>query len=129
MCLLASSCTNQCQLYYILEKPLAPGALGLNAFNHPGKFQVNYVFSAPPALIPLVLSKLLVEYMLSQSRLLILVVPCWMEAPWLPTVLRMLEDISNQFPIIKDIVTDDSVGWVLKDLPLLHLTLCLLSDM
>ena len=34
--LLASSHTNQCQHYYILENPLPLGALGLNAFNHLG---------------------------------------------------------------------------------------------
>ena len=32
--LLASSQTNQCNLYYSEEHPLLPGALGLNAFNH-----------------------------------------------------------------------------------------------
>ena len=36
----------------------------LNAFNHPWTFQVSYVFP-PPALIPLVLSKFLVEHVTS----------------------------------------------------------------
>ena len=27
---------------------------------------------------------------------------CWMEAPWLPTVLNMLADVPQQCPIIKD---------------------------
>ena len=38
MDLLSSSCTNQYQLYYTLEKPLFPWAMGLNAFNHPWEF-------------------------------------------------------------------------------------------
>ena len=44
-----------------LGKLLPAGALGLNMFNHQWKFQVGYVF-LPPALIPLVLSKFLVEH-------------------------------------------------------------------
>ena len=46
-----------------------------------------------------------------------------MEASWLHTVLNMLEDIPHQCPIMKALVTDVSVGWMLKGLPLLHLTL------
>ena len=90
--LLASSHSTQCQHYYILETSLPPGALELNAFSHPWTFQVSYVFP-PHALVPLVLSKFLVEHVNGQLRHLILVVPCWMEAPWLPTVLNMLADI------------------------------------
>ena len=92
--LLASSCSTQCQHYYTLESPLPLGALGLNAFSHPWTFQVSYVFS-PPALVPLVLSKFLAEYVSGQLRHLILVAPCWMETPWLPTNLNMLADISQ----------------------------------
>ena len=84
----ASSCTTQCQHYYILESPLPLGALGLNAFNHPWTFQVSHVFPTP-TLVPLVLSKSLVEHVNSQIRHLILVAPCLMEVPWLPTVLNI----------------------------------------
>ena len=93
--LFSSSCTNEYQLYYTLEQTLPPGALGLNELNHPWKFQASYVFP-PPALIPLVLSIFLVEHVTSQFRLLILVASCWMEGPWLPTVLSMVEDIPHQ---------------------------------
>ena len=55
--LLASSHTIQCHYYYTLETPLPLEAQGLNAFNHPWMFQVSYVLP-PPALVPLVLSKL-----------------------------------------------------------------------
>ena len=51
-----------------------------------------------------------------------------MEAPWLPTVLKMLADIPQWCPIIKDLIMDVSVGQVLKGLPYLYLTLWLLSD-
>ena len=33
------------------------------------------------------------EHVKGPLRLLILVAPCWMEVPWLPTVLNMLDDI------------------------------------
>ena len=104
----------------LLETPLPLGALGLNAFNHSWKFQVSYMF--PSALVPLILSKFLAEHVKGQLRLLILVTPCWMEAPWHPTVLIMLAYIPWHCPIIKDVVVDVSVH-VLKGLPYLHLTL------
>ena len=125
--LLASSRSTQCQHYFTLETPLPLGALGLNAFSHPWKFQVSYVFP-PPALVPLVLSKFLAEHVNGQLRHLLLLAPCWMEAPWLPTVLGMLADVPRQCPILKDLVMDVSVGQVLKGLQYLHLTLWLLSD-
>ena len=89
----ASSHSMQCQHYYFLENPLHVGASGLNALNHPWMYQVCYVFP-PPALSSLVLSKFLAEYVTGHFRISILVAPCWMEAPWLPTVLNMLEDDS-----------------------------------
>ena len=82
----------------------------------------------PPALVPLVLSKFLAEHVNGQLRWLILVAPCWMEAPWLPTVLNMLADVPWWCPIIKDLIMDVSVGQVLKGLQYLHLTLWQLSD-
>ena len=63
--LLVSVHTTQCQHYYPLESPLSLGALELNAFNHPGMFQVSYVFP-PPAYVPLVLSKFLAEHVKGQ---------------------------------------------------------------
>ena len=105
---------------------LPPGALGLNAFNHPWKLHVSYLFP-PLALIPLVLSTFLLEQVTSQFRL-ILEVPCWIEAPWLPTVLNMLIDVPLWCPVVKDLNTDVSVDQVLKGLPLLHLNFWLLRD-
>ena len=125
--LLASSHSTQCQHYFTLETPLPLGTLGLNAFSHPWTFQVSYVFP-PPALVPLVLSRFLAEHVNGQLRHLILVAPCWMEAPWLPTILKMLVDVPWWCPIIKDLIMDVSVGQVLKSLQYLHLTLWQLSD-
>ena len=82
----------------------------------------------PPALVPLVLSKSLAEHVHGQLRHLTLVVPCWMEAPWLPTILNMLADVPCWCPIIKDLIMDASVGQVLKGLQYLHLTLWQLSN-
>ena len=65
-----------------LESPLPVGALGLNAFNHPWTCEMSYAFSLP-ALVPQVLFTFLADYVTVQFRLLILVAPCWMEAPWL----------------------------------------------
>ena len=97
---MASSRSTQCQHYFTLETPLPLGALGLNAFSHPWKFQVSYVFP-PPALVPLVLSKFLAEHVYGQLGHLLLVAPCWMEAPWLPTVLNMLADVPEAVPSSK----------------------------
>ena len=121
--LLESSHSTQCQHYFTLETPLPLGALGLNAFSHPWKFQVSYVFP-PPALAPLVLSKFLAEHVNGQLRHLLLVAPCW-----LPTVLNMLADVPQWCPLVKDLIMDVLVGQVLKGLQYLHLTLWLLSDM
>ena len=82
----------------------------------------------PLALVPLVLSKFLAEHVSGQFRHLILVAPCWMEAPWLSTILSMLADVPQQCPIIKDLIMDVSVGQGLKGLRYLHLTLWQLSD-
>ena len=126
--LLASSRSTQCQHYFILETPLPLGALGLNAFSHPWKFQVSYVFH-PLALVPLFLSKFLAEHVSGQCRHLLLVAPCWMEASWLPTVLNMLAGVPQWCPLLKDLIVDVLVGQVLKGLQYQHLTLWLLSDM
>ena len=79
-------------------------------------------------LLVLVLSKFLAEHVNDQLRQLVLVAPCWMEAPWLLTVINILADVPWQCPIVKDLVMDVSVGQVLKGLQYLHLTLWWLSD-
>ena len=117
----------QCQHFYTLYKCPVLGASSLNAFNQPWMYQMSYMF-LHPAIDSLVLSKFLTEHVTDQFTLLILMAPCWMEAPWLPTVLNMLADIPYQCFIVRDLVMNVSVGWVLKDLPLLHLTLWLLRN-
>ena len=82
----------------------------------------------PPALVPLGLSMFRAEHDKGQLRHLILVAPCWMEDPWLPTVLNMLADIPQWCPIIKYLIMDVSIGQALKGLQYLHLTLWLLSN-
>ena len=77
----------------------------------------------PPTLVPLVLYKFLAEHVKGQLRLLLLVAPCRMEAPWLSTVLNMLAGVPQQCPIIKDLIMDVVVGHLLKGLTYLHLTL------
>ena len=83
----------------------------------------------PLALVPLVLSKFLADHVNGQLRWFILVAPCWMEAPWLPTVLNMLADVPQQCPIVKDLVMGVLVGQALRGLRYLHLTLWQLSNM
>ena len=58
----------------------------------------------PPALVPLVQSKFLTEHVTGEFRLLILVAPCWMEVPWLPTVLNILQDIPRHCCVVKDLI-------------------------
>ena len=103
------------------------GGHGVECLQPSLEFPGTYLFPSP-ALVPLVLSKFLAEHVNGQLRHLLLVAPCWMEAPWLPTVLNMLADVPQQCPIVKDLVMDVSVGQVLKSLQYLHLTLWLLSN-
>ena len=73
-------------------KSITTEAFGLNASNHPRTYQVSSLFPSP-ALAHVVLSTFMAEHVAGQFRLLILVVPCWTQAAWLPTVLNMLEDV------------------------------------
>ena len=66
--------------------------LSLIAFSHPCTYGVSYVFP-PPTLVPLGLSTVSGRTCSGQFRLLIQGASCWTEAPWLATVLNMLEDI------------------------------------
>ena len=77
---------------------------------------------------PLVLSRFLAGHVTGQFRLLVLLAPCWMEAPWLPTLLGKLVDITHQCPILKDLILDALIGQVLMGLKSLHFTLWLLRD-
>ena len=106
--LLANSCTSQCHHYYTLENPLHLGALELNSFNHDWTYQISYTF--PNALGLLVLTKFLADHVTGHFRLLSIVAPWWMDAPCLPTILTMLEDIPDWCPFIKDLIKDVLVG-------------------
>ena len=66
----------------------------------------------------------LAEHFTAKFRLLILVVPCCIDASWLPIVLNLLEGIPHQHPNIKYLFRDVSVSSVLKGL---HLILWLLK--
>ena len=119
--LLASSCTlnatiiTPCKVHYLWGSwDWMPSTI-LGCFTQ-GMFP-------PPALVPLVLSKFLAEHVKSQLRHLVLVAPCWMEAPLLPTFLIMLADVPPPCSMIKDLTMDVLVGNVLKGLVYLHLTL------
>ena len=70
----------------------------------------------PPALVPIVMSKFLTEHVNGPLRHLILVASCWMETPWLPTVLNILADVPQWCPIIKDLIMDVLVGQAPKGL-------------
>ena len=75
--MLASFHTNQCKHYYTLKNFLLQGTMALNAFIHTWTHQVSMF--PPHAIVPLVLSYFLAEHVTGQFRLLILVIPCWME--------------------------------------------------
>ena len=70
----------------------------------------------PLALVPLVVSKFLGEHVNSPLRHLVLVAPCTMEAPWLPTILNMVADVPWWCHLVKDLIMDVSVGQVLQGL-------------
>ena len=75
------------------------GGLGVECFQLSLDISVSYVFP-PLALVPVVLSTFLAEHVSGQLRWLILVAPCWMGAPWLPTILNMLADVPQWCPIV-----------------------------
>ena len=102
-----------------LGNPLPLGTFVLNAFSHPWTCQVSYVF--PPALVLLFLLMFLAEHLKGKFKILIVVAPCWMEAPWLPTIPHILKDIHDMCPI-KDLKRAVFVCQVLKGLSSLHLT-------
>ena len=100
-------------------------ALGLNTFNHPWQYLVSYVY--PLILIPILLLKFLAEHVIGQFRLPILVVPCCIKVLWLLTILNMWWDVPDQCHVVKVLIREAPVDWVLKGLPSLYLTLWLLS--
>ena len=107
-----------------LGKPSSSG--GLTVECHPWAYQMSYMF--PQALVPLVLSNFLAGHVTGQFRILILVAPCWMEAPCLSTAHNILAEIPHWCPMVKDLVRDVSVSRMLKGLQSLHLTLLLFRD-
>ena len=100
---------------------------GWKCSDHPWKYQVSYIFPPSP-LILLVLSKYLAKHVIGQFRILIVIASCWIKDCWLPSVLSMLEDVQHWCPIMINFVMDVLLGWVLKFLPLLYLTIWLLRD-
>ena len=97
--LLVSSQTNQFQHHSTLENPLPLDTLELNTFNHSWTYQVSYIFTSP-VLVPLVLSRFLAVHVRGLFKFLVLVIPCWTEASYFPTVLSIMEDTPHQCYII-----------------------------
>ena len=108
-----------------LHNPLPPGAFGLNVSIFLGSFRWGGLcVYFPPTWAPIVLSKLLAELLTGQFIILIIIVPCWMEAPWLPSPLNMLADAPCQCHTVKHLIRDVSVDQVLRSLSSVHLSLC-----
>ena len=123
--LLASSHTNQCQHYYIFDNLLYLGTLGLNTLIHPWKNWVSYVFVSH--VVHLVLSRFLADHNTGLFRLVIFIVPCYMQAPWLFPVLNLYSRHSFWCPVIRDHVRDVLINQLLRGVSSLHLTLWLLG--
>ena len=109
-----------------VENLLPLGALGLNPFNHPWTYQVNYIF------LPSAINYTSSVQDSGRTYHRSIQTPnssalCWMEVPWLPIVFNMLEDILCQCPIINNIIMHVLVDQVLKVVQSLYLTLWLLS--
>ena len=64
--------------------------------------------------------QVLAEHVKGQFRLLILVTPYFMEAPWISTILNTSEDIPFWCPMVKDFIRNVSIGQMLKGLSSLH---------
>ena len=95
--LLASLNTNHCQQYYTSEIQLPLAAWGLDAFNHPWKYQVSYLLS-PCIRFPssLQLCGGTCNRLTSNGP------HTFLDGDsWLPTVLNILEDIPPQVYLCK----------------------------
>ena len=110
-----------------IGKATTSGSLGVECFQPYFDISDDFLIP-PPSFIPMVMSKFLAECVTGQSRLGILVAPCWMEAAWHATTFNMLADIPHQCPFVKYLVLDVLVGQVSMDIQSLHLTLWLLRD-
>ena len=126
--LLVSSSSNQCQHHDTLKSLVPSWSIGVGHFQLYMAVSGEIHFSSS-GLVPLVLSIFLVEHVIGWFRLLILIIPCYMKALWLPTVLNLLKDIHHWFLMVKYLFRNISVDQVPRGLPLLYLSLWLLKVM
>ena len=105
MDLVAFSHTNQCQLYYTLENPQPLGTLGLNAFNDLLTYETCFlvfclcISSLNSVQVSCRTCHRSIQISFSGGTLLD-------RDSWLTTVPSMLEDVSHQCPIMKDLIMD-----------------------
>ena len=86
---------------------------------------MNYIFPLP-SLVLLFLSNFL-EHVMGQYRLITLVGPSWVKQYRIPMVFEMLEDIPCPCTMVKHLVRDGLISWVLRGLLSMHLALWLLK--
>ena len=123
--MLPCPCTNQCQHYYTLENTLPLAALGLNAFTHSRTYQASHVF--PPRVVSLLVYRFHAEPITGVFKLLILVVPCWIDAPLTSHISQHVGRHSLSVYCLK-FHHGCLVDLMLKGLPSLLLTVWLLRD-
>ena len=82
----------------------------------PWTFPLLYAFP-PPTLVPTVVNKLRG----STSRML-LIAPCWSDAPWLPTLLELTHDAPRRLRPSQDLLINVSTGFPVSNLQSLRPT-------
>lgn len=112
--LFASQRTAQLPRYMSLERS-DKRAFAVDAFSQRWTFPLLYAFP-PPTLVPTVLNKL----QDSTSRML-LIAPCWSDAPWLPVLLKRAYDIPSRLPTTLGTIRNMATGYPVKDLETLRL--------
>ena len=110
----------QSHYFYAFENLLPLGSLGFEHFQIlleiPGELCISFSCSSSPRSV-----HILAGHVTGQFRLQTLAAVCWMGSFLVSTTVSMLQDITHWCPIIN--------CWVLKGLPLRHLTLWQLINM
>ena len=91
-------------------------ALAMDALSQTWDFDLVYAFP-PPTLVPTVANKLRG----SKTRML-LVAPCWCDAPWMPVLTELLFDTPRRIPVSPRLLINTSTNYPVGNVEALRLT-------
>ena len=113
--LFASRTTAQLPKYMSLDRR-DHHAYAVDALSQPWTFPLLYAFP-PPTLVPTVVNKLR-----GLPCKMLLIAPCWSDAPWLPMLLEMLCDLPRRIRPTPTLLTNTATGYPVSNSENLHLT-------